>query len=90
MLLMLIPSVIYFVLFIGQQFPATERAAAGVPASEMVSGLLHAALPRGLGVHVADGLDRARTGHLDSDDLQSPDSRPRRRPASSTWCGSTC
>jgi MFS family permease len=39
MLLMLIPSVIYFVLFTGQTFPQTERAAAGVPASEMVSAL---------------------------------------------------
>jgi MFS family permease len=36
MLLLLVPSAIYFAMFAGQQFPATERAAAGVPASEMV------------------------------------------------------
>jgi len=35
MLLMLIPSVIYTVMFHGQQFPPTERAAAGVPFGDM-------------------------------------------------------
>jgi len=36
MMLLLIPSVIYTVMFVGQTFPATERKAAGVPAGEMV------------------------------------------------------
>jgi MFS family permease len=35
MLLLLIPSVIYTVMFHGQQFPQTERAAAGVPFGDM-------------------------------------------------------
>jgi predicted MFS family arabinose efflux permease len=35
MLLMLVPSVIYTFLFIGQPFPATERAAAGIPFGDM-------------------------------------------------------
>ena len=35
MLLMLVPSVVYTVMFIGQPFPATERAAAGVPFGDM-------------------------------------------------------
>jgi MFS family permease len=35
MLLMLIPSVIYTLMFFGQPFPATERAAAGVPFGDM-------------------------------------------------------
>jgi MFS family permease len=39
MLLLLVPSVVYFAMFAGQQFPATERAAAGIPASDMVSAL---------------------------------------------------
>jgi MFS family permease len=39
MLLLLIPSVIYFTLFVGQTFPPTERAAAGIPASDMVGAL---------------------------------------------------
>ena len=35
-LLLLIPSVIYAAMFVGQQFPQTERKAAGVPASRHV------------------------------------------------------
>jgi MFS family permease len=35
MLLMLVPSVIYTFMFLGQPFPATERAAAGVPFGDM-------------------------------------------------------
>lgn len=35
MLLLLVPSVSYAFLFLGQRFPATERAAAGVPFSRM-------------------------------------------------------
>lgn len=35
MLLMLVPSVIYGAMFIGQRFPATERQAAGVPFGDM-------------------------------------------------------
>lgn len=37
MLLLLIPSVIYAAMYLGQQFPATERAAAGVSATQMVA-----------------------------------------------------
>jgi MFS family permease len=37
MLLLLIPSVIYAFMYLGQQFPATERAAAGVSATQMVA-----------------------------------------------------
>jgi MFS family permease len=40
MLLMLIPSVVYTFLFMGQQFPATERAAAGVPFGDMFREVL--------------------------------------------------
>jgi MFS family permease len=39
MLLMLVPSVIYTFLFIGQQFPATERKAAGVSSGAMFGEL---------------------------------------------------
>ncbi len=39
-LLLLVPSVIYFLMFMGQQFPATERAAAGVPFGDMFKELL--------------------------------------------------
>jgi MFS family permease len=39
-LLLLVPSVIYFLMFMGQQFPATERAAAGVPFGHMFKELL--------------------------------------------------
>jgi MFS family permease len=39
MLLLLIPSAIYTFLFVGHRFPPTERAAAGVPASDMVREL---------------------------------------------------
>jgi MFS family permease len=39
MLLMLIPSVIYTVMFIGQRFPETERKAAGVSSGEMMAQL---------------------------------------------------
>jgi MFS family permease len=39
MLLMLVPAVIYAVLFVGQTFPATEREAAGVPFGRMMSEL---------------------------------------------------
>jgi MFS family permease len=35
MLLLLVPSAAYALLFLGQPFPATERAAAGVPFSDM-------------------------------------------------------
>jgi MFS family permease len=35
MLMMLVPSVIYTFLFLGQKFPPTERAAAGVPFGDM-------------------------------------------------------
>lgn len=37
MLLLLIPSFVYTAMYIGQTFPATERAAAGVSTSEMVA-----------------------------------------------------
>jgi hypothetical protein len=40
MLLMLIPSAIYTVMFLGQKFPATERAAAGVPFGDMFGELV--------------------------------------------------
>jgi MFS family permease len=40
MLLMLVPSVVYTFLFIGQSFPQTERKAAGVPFSDMFRELL--------------------------------------------------
>jgi MFS family permease len=40
MLLMLIPSAIYASMFFGQQFPATEREAAGVPFGQMFSEAL--------------------------------------------------
>jgi MFS family permease len=39
MLLMLIPSVIYTVMFVGQRFPETERKAAGVSSGEMMAQL---------------------------------------------------
>lgn len=39
MLLMLVPAVVYAVLFVGQSFPATERQAAGVPFSAMFGEL---------------------------------------------------
>src|SRR6266568_2856725 len=35
MLLVLVPSAVYTLLFLGQRFPATERAAAGVPFGDM-------------------------------------------------------
>lgn len=38
-LTLLIPSVIYFVMFMGQKFPATEREAAGVPFGDMFKDL---------------------------------------------------
>src|SRR6185503_2280019 len=37
MLLLLIPSAIYTAMYVGQSFPATERAAAGVSTGEMVA-----------------------------------------------------
>jgi len=40
MALILIPSVVYVVMLIGQKFPATERVAAGVPFGEMFSEAL--------------------------------------------------
>jgi predicted MFS family arabinose efflux permease len=40
MLLMLVPSVIYAAMFIGQRFPPTERVAAGVPFGDMFKELL--------------------------------------------------
>src|SRR5947209_11914538 len=40
MLLLLVPSLIYAVLFAGQQFPPTERAAAGVPFADMFREIL--------------------------------------------------
>ena len=40
MLMMLVPSAIYLFLFLGQTFPATERAAAGVPFGDMFKELL--------------------------------------------------
>ena len=40
MLLMLVPSVIYTVMFVGQQFPPTERVAAGVPFGDMFREVL--------------------------------------------------
>jgi MFS family permease len=39
-LMLLVPSVIYLWLFIGQKFPATERKAAGVPFSSMFTELV--------------------------------------------------
>lgn len=38
-LTLLVPSVIYLVMYIGQRFPATERAAAGVPFGDMFKEL---------------------------------------------------
>lgn len=38
-LTLLLPSVIYLVMFMGQKFPATERAAAGVPFGDMFKDL---------------------------------------------------
>jgi MFS family permease len=40
MLLLLVPSAAYALLFFGQPFPATERAAAGVPFSDMFREIL--------------------------------------------------
>jgi MFS family permease len=40
MLLMLVPSVIYAAMFVGQRFPATERVAAGVSFGDMFKELL--------------------------------------------------
>jgi len=40
MLLLLVPSLIYAVLFAGQRFPPTERAAAGVPFADMFREML--------------------------------------------------
>jgi fucose permease len=40
MLLVLIPSVLYTLMFLRQPFPATERAAAGVPFSDMFKEML--------------------------------------------------
>jgi MFS family permease len=40
MLLMLVPSVIYTLMFIGQRFPETERQAAGVPFNDMFKEVL--------------------------------------------------
>ena len=40
MLLLLVPSVVYTFLFMGQTFPATERAAAGVPFGDMFTELV--------------------------------------------------
>jgi len=40
MLLMLVPSVVYTFLFVGQKFPQTERAAAGVPFGDMFREVL--------------------------------------------------
>jgi MFS family permease len=40
MLLMLVPSVIYAAMFLGQRFPATERVAAGVSFGDMFKELL--------------------------------------------------
>jgi MFS family permease len=42
MLLMLIPSIIYTLLFVGQRFPATERQAAGVSFGDMFKELARA------------------------------------------------
>jgi MFS family permease len=39
MLLLLVPSVIYTAMFLGQRFPPTERAAAGVPTAHMLKQL---------------------------------------------------
>jgi fucose permease len=38
-LTLLVPSVIYFVMYMGQRFPATEREAAGVPFGDMFKDL---------------------------------------------------
>jgi MFS family permease len=38
-LTLLVPSIIYFVLYMGQRFPATEREAAGVPFGDMFKAL---------------------------------------------------
>ena len=40
MLLLLVPSVIYAAMFVGQRFPATERAAAGVSFGDMFKEML--------------------------------------------------
>lgn len=40
MLLVLVPSVVYAAMFLGQPFPPTERAAAGVPFGDMFKELL--------------------------------------------------
>ena len=55
MLLMLIPSVIYTMMFVGQRFPETERKAAGVSSGEMLGAIgapsvrhhLHLDVPHG-------------------------------------------
>jgi len=39
-LTLLVPSVIYFAMFLGQKFPATEREAAGVPFGDMFKDLV--------------------------------------------------
>ena len=43
MTLMLVPSVVYTLMFLGQPFPATERAAAGVPFGDMFKEALRPA-----------------------------------------------
>jgi MFS family permease len=40
MLLVLVPAMVYTVMFAGQQFPPTERAAAGVPFGDMFTEML--------------------------------------------------
>ena len=77
MLLLLVPSVDLLCDVRGPAVPgdrARRRRHSGVGHGQRA---LHAALPRRLGVHVADGVDGAGTGHLDSDDLQSSDSHGR-------------
>ena len=56
MLLMLIPSVIYTVMFLGQTFPETERQAAGVPFGDMFKEVLRPLFLVHLALDVADGV----------------------------------
>ena len=61
MLLLLIPSFIYAAMYVGQQFPATERAAAGALDEPDDRGDRPSALPRHLDLDVAHRGDRARS-----------------------------
>ena len=82
MLLMLVPSVIYTFLFVGQTFPPTERVAAGVPFGDMFKESAAPAVPRDLGRHDADRGHRARGRAAGMPTSSTRSWRARRRPAS--------